>query len=111
MTGNGLSYALEGVLYYKEYTNGALTDTLSQPFNYPTLNASSSAQYKTVGSDSLVYTGGTTIGNNTVSGSRFSISGTKLILTSSIAKDTSFVDSGIVQKMHETADVKMYFHK
>jgi hypothetical protein len=111
MTGTGITYAVNIIAFATEYQDGILIDTFSTsiPFTVPATNSSST--FEVIGKDSIHYTGANIFGSAgsgapAASGSKFSISGNILTLTSVVARDTlSNVGTGETLTQHETATV------
>ena len=111
MTGTGITYTANIVAFSTEYQDGILIDTFSTsiPFTVPATNSSST--FEVIGKDSIHYTGANIFGSAgsgapAASGSKFSISGNILTLTSVVARDTvSAVGTGETLTQHETATV------
>jgi hypothetical protein len=111
MTGTGITYAANIIAFATEYQDGILIDTFSTsiPFTVPATNSSST--FEVIGKDSIHYTGANIFGSAgsgapAASGSKFSISGNILTLTSVVARDTlSNLGTGETLTQHETATV------
>ena len=111
MTGTGITYAANIIAFSTEYQDGILIDTFSNsiPFTVPATNTSST--FEVIGKDSIHYTGANIFGSTgsgapAASGSKFSVSGNILTLTSVVSRDTvSIVGTGETLTQHETATV------
>jgi hypothetical protein len=111
MTGTGITYAANIVAFTTNYEDDVLIDTLSTsiPFTVPATNSSST--FEVIGKDSINYTGSNIFGSAgsgapAATGSKFSVSGNILTLTSVVVKDTvSVVGTGETLTQHEAATV------
>jgi hypothetical protein len=111
MTGAGITYTANIIAFASEYEDGVLIDTFSTsiPFSVPATNSSST--FEVIGKDSIHYTGTNIFGSAgsgtpASTGSKFSVSGNILTLTSVVAKDTvSNIGTGETLTQHETATV------
>ena len=119
MTATGPTYSVNTQAEFYEYYNNTLLDSASYPFNFTLPPSNSTGQYQLVGADSIYFpNGGITItsdGSTTyqgqASGGRYSISGKVLTITQSVAKDSSFTDSGETYILHESANGSMELEK
>jgi hypothetical protein len=111
MTGTGITYAANIIAFATEYENDILLDTFSQslPFTVPATNSSS--EFEIIGKDSIHYTGSNPFGSGgsgtpAATGSKFSVSGNVLTLTSYVVQD-KIQDEGGGETLtqHETATV------
>ncbi len=110
MTGTGITYAADMNIFATDYEGTMITDTFSTtaPFNVPPTN--SVTTFEVIGTDSIHYTspglfGSAGSGMPAASGSRFSIEGDILTLTSNVAQDKVFDTLGVIITQHETATV------
>jgi hypothetical protein len=111
MTGTGITYTSNIIAFATEYEDDVLIDTFSTsiPFSVPATNSSST--FEVIGKDSIHYTGANIFGSAgsgapAATGSKFSVSGNILTLTSVVARDTvSTVGTGETLTQHETATV------
>ena len=109
MTGTGITYAANIVAFATEYEDGILLDTFSTslPFTVPATNSSS--EFEIIGKDSIHYTGSNPFGSDgsgtpAATGSKFSVSGNVLTLTSNVVQDkTQDEGGGETLTQHETA--------
>jgi hypothetical protein len=111
MTGTGITYSSDIILFATEYEDDVLLDTFSTslPFTIPATNSSST--FEVIGKDSIHYTGSNLLGYGgsgmpAASGAKFSINGNILTLTSNVVQD-KVVDEGGGETIsqHETAVV------
>ena len=111
MTGTGITYAANIIAFTTEYEDNILIDTFSTsiPFTVPATNSSS--PFEVIGKDSIHYTGTNIFGSAgsgapAATGSKFTVSGNILTLTSVVTRDTvSNVGTGETLTQHETATV------
>jgi hypothetical protein len=111
MTGTGITYAANIIAFATEYEDGILLDTTSTslPFSVPATNSSS--EFEVIGKDSIHYTGSNPFGSGgsgtpAATGSKFSVSGNILTLTSYVVQDkVQDEGGGKTLTQHETATV------
>jgi hypothetical protein len=110
MSANGIAYSITDTAYASDYQDNVLIDTFSQVFtlNFPASNSVSN--YRLINADSVYFTGqgiftGPGATGSTPTGARLHINGNVLTMTSSIVKDSSFVDGGYPASNHEMANV------
>jgi len=111
MTGTGITYAANIIAFATIYEDGILVDTVSTsiPFTVPATNTSS--QFEIIGKDSIHYTGSNPFGScgsgtPVATGSKFSVSGNILTLTSYVVHDkVQDEGGGVTLSQHETATV------
>lgn len=111
MTGTGITYAANIIAFATEYEDDVLLDTFSTslPFTVPATNSTS--QFEVIGKDSIHYTGSNLFGSGgsgtpAATGSKFSISGNILTLTSNVVQDkVQDEGGGETLTQHETATV------
>jgi hypothetical protein len=111
MTGTGITYAANIIAFATEYEDDVLLDTFSTalPFTIPATNSTS--QFEVIGKDSIHYTGSNIFGSGgsgtpSATGSKFSISGNILTLTSYVVQDkVQDEGGGETLTQHETATV------
>jgi hypothetical protein len=111
MTGTGITYAANIIAFATQYQDDILIDTFSTsiPFSIPATNSSST--FEVIGKDSIHYTGTNIFGSAgsgapAATGSKFSVSGNIMTLTSVVAKDTvSNIGTGETLTQHELATV------
>jgi hypothetical protein len=110
MTANGIAYNITDTAYASDYQDNVLIDTFSQvfTFNFPASNSVSS--YNLINSDSVYFTGqgifsAPGVTGSTPTGARLALNGNILTMTSSVVKDSTFVNGGYPASNHETANV------
>jgi hypothetical protein len=110
MTGTGITYSANMLVFVSDYDDDVLDDTLSTflPINIPPTNSVST--FDVIGSDSIHYTGASMFGSGgngspASDGAKFSISGDILTLTSSVIQDKIIDTLGETIMQHETATV------
>jgi hypothetical protein len=111
MTGTGITYSANIIAFATEYENDIQLDTFSTsiPFTVPATNSSS--EFEVIGKDSIHYTGSNLFGSGgsgapAATGSKFSISGNMLTITSVVVQDkTQDEGNGESLTQHETATV------
>jgi len=110
MTGTGITYAAEMNIFVTDYEGTAIIDTFSTtaPFNISPTNSTST--FEIIGTDSIHYTSANGLGSGgagvpPANGSKFSISGDILTLTSNVVQDKVFDTLGVTITQHETATV------
>jgi hypothetical protein len=111
MTGTGITYAANIIAFATEYEDDILLDTFSTslPFTIPATNTSS--EFEVIGKDSIHYTGSNPFGSGgsgtpAATGSKFSVSGNILTLTSYVVQDKAQDEGGgETLTQHETATV------
>lgn len=110
MTGTGITYAADMNVFATDYEGTTITDTFSTsiPFNVPPTNSVST--FEVIGTDSIHYTspglfGSAGSGTPAASGSKFSVEGDILTLTSNVVQDKVFDTLGVVITQHETATI------
>jgi hypothetical protein len=110
MTGTGISYSADMLVFVTQYQDNVITDTFSTsiPFSIPPTN--STAVFEQIGADSIHYTGTGLFGSGgsdlpAATGAKFSIAGDQLLLTSYVVQDKVFDTLGITITQHETATV------
>ena len=111
MTGTGITYAANIIAFATIYEDDILVDTVSTtiPFTVPATNTSS--QFEIIGKDSIHYTGSNPFGSDgsgtpAATGSKFSVSGNILTLTSYVVQDKLQDEGGgETLSQHETATV------
>jgi hypothetical protein len=111
MAGTGITYSANIVAFATEYEDDIQLDTFSTtlPFTVPATNSTS--EFEVIGKDSIHYTGSNIFGSGgsgtpAATGSKFSISGNILTITSSVVQDTSQDEGGgETLTQHETAIV------
>jgi hypothetical protein len=110
MTGTGITYSANMLVFVSDYDNDVLDDTLSTflPINIPATNSVST--FDVIGSDSIHYTSASMFGSGgngspASDGAKFSISGDILTLTSSVIQDKIIDTLGETITQHETATV------
>ena len=117
MTGTGITYAANIIAFATEYEDDILLDTFSTsiPFTVPATNSTSG--FEVIGKDSIHYTGSNIFGSGgsgtpAATGSKFTVSGNILTLTSNVVQDT-VQDEGGGESLtqHETATVVVTLQK
>lgn len=110
MTGTGITYSATINVLATDYVGTTILDTFSTtiPFNVPPTNSVSS--FEVIGKDSIHYTsaaifGAAGSGAPAVTGSKFSIDGDVLTLTSNVVQDKVFDSLGVVITQHDAAFV------
>ena len=110
MTGTGITYAAEMNIFVTDYEGTTIIDTFSTtaPFNISPTNSTST--FEIIGTDSIHYTSANGLGSGgagmlPANGSKFSISGDILTLTSNVVQDKIFDTLGVTITQHETATV------
>lgn len=110
MTGTGITYSANMLVFVSDYDDNVLDDTLSTylPINIPATNSVST--FEVIGSDSIHYTSASMFGSGgngspASDGAKFSISGDILTLTSSVTLDKTIDTLGETIMQHETATV------
>jgi hypothetical protein len=110
MTGTGITYSANMLVFVSDYDDNVLDDTLSTylPINIPATNSVST--FEVIGSDSIHYTSASMFGSGgngspASDGAKFSISGDVLTLTSSVIQDKTIDTLGETIMQHETATV------
>ena len=111
MTGTGITYAANIIAFATEYENDILLDTFSTslPFTIPATNSTS--EFEIIGKDSIHYTGSNIFGSGgsgtpAATGSKFTVSGNILTLTSNVIQDkVQDEGGGETLTQHETATV------
>ena len=111
MTGTGITYAANIIAFATEYEDNILLDTFSTslPFTIPATNTSS--EFEVIGKDSIHYTGSNPFGSGgsgtpAATGSKFTVSGNILTLTSYVVQDKAQDEGGgETLTQHETATV------
>ncbi len=110
ITANGIAYNITDTAYASDYQDNVLIDTFSQVliFNFPASNSVSN--YKLINSDSVYFTGqgifsAPGVTGSTPAGARLALNGNILTMTSSVVKDSTFVNGGYPASNHETANV------
>jgi hypothetical protein len=111
MTGTGITYSSNIIMFATEYEDDVLQDTFSTalPFTIPPTNSISG--FEVIGKDSIHYTGTSLLGSGgsgmpTATGAKFSIAGNILTLTSYVVQDKAVDEgSGETLTQHETATV------
>lgn len=102
---SNLSYEIDAELTVTDYLNGVKEDEFKVPFKFAVPPVSSTSKYQLIGSDSLYLPEGSffampdgsgqTQGFAEPSGAKFSVNGNTLLLTTSVARDTSIYDEDI----------------
>ncbi len=111
MTGTGITYSSNIIMFATEYEDDILQDTFSTalPFTIPPTNSTSG--FEVIGKDSIHYTGTSLLGSGgagmpAATGAKFSVSGNMLTLTSYVVQDKAVDEgSGETVTQHETATV------
>jgi len=106
MTSKGVSYSVSTEFSYIYYINDVEDDSGTQPFSFSLPAFNSVANFKLIGADSLVFTGGaSSLGGPTggATGAKYSISGNTLTMI--VKLDTAFVDNsyGFPMQKHDVA--------
>ena len=117
MTGTGITYAANIIAFATEYEDDILLDTFSTslPFTVPATNSSS--EFEIIGKDSIHYTGSNLFGSGgsgtpAATGSKFTVSGNVLTLTSNVVQDKAQDEGGgETLSQHETATVVVTLQK
>jgi len=117
MTGTGITYSANIVAFATEFENDIQLDTFSTtiPFTVPPTNSSSG--FEVIGKDSIHYTGSNLFGSGgsgtpAATGSKFSVSGNVLTLTSNVVQDkVQDEGGGETLTQHETATVIVTLQK
>jgi len=111
MTGTGIAYSANIVAFATEFENDIQLDTFSTSIPFTVQPTNSSSDYEVIGKDSIHYTGSNIFGSGgsgtpAATGSKFSISGNILTITSSVVQDKSTDEGGgETLTQHETATV------
>ena len=110
MTGTGITYAAVMNIFVTDYEGTTIIDTFSttSPFNISPTNSTST--FEIIGTDSIHYTSANELGSAgagmpAANGSKFSLSGDILTLTSNVVQDKVFDTLGVTITQHETATV------
>jgi hypothetical protein len=109
MTGTGITYAANMNIFVTDYEGTTILDTFStsMPYNVPATNSTST--FEVIGTDSIHYTSAGLPGSGgsgaPANGSKFSIEGDILTLTSNVVQDKVFDTLGVSITQHETATV------
>jgi hypothetical protein len=109
MTGTGITYAANMNILVTDYEGPNLIDSFStsMPVNFPPTNSTST--FEIIGSDSIHYTSAGLPGSGgsgtPATGSKFSIEGDILTLTSYVVQDKVFDTLGVAITQHEAAFV------
>ena len=106
MTSKNISYTIATEVTGVYYVDNVEQDRETQDFTFTLPSFSSVASFKTVGADSVVFTGGaSTLGGptGTSSGAKFSISGNTLTMV--VKVDTTYADNsqGVAAQKHDVA--------
>ena len=117
MTGTGITYSANIVAHATEFEDGIQLDTFSTsiPFTVPPTNSTSG--FEVIGKDSIHYTGSNIFGSAgsgtpAATGSKFSISGDILTITSNVVDDKIQDEGGgETLSQHETATVVAILQK
>ena len=111
MTGTGITYSSNIILFATEYEDDVFLDTFSTALPFTVPPTSSTSGFEVIGKDSIHYTGTSLLGSGgsgmpASTGAKFSISGNILTLTSSVVQDKSTDEgNGETLSQHETATV------
>ncbi|MBX2924850.1 MAG: hypothetical protein KF746_21800 [Chitinophagaceae bacterium] len=120
---SNLSYEIDTELTVTDYLNGVKGDEFKVPFKFAVPPVSSSSKYQIIGSDSLYLPEGSffsmpdgsgqTQGFTEPSGAKFSVNGNTLLLTTSVARDTSIYDEDldVLYKVTQKAGGIMKFER
>jgi len=109
MTGTGITYAANMNIIVTDYEGTILTDSFStsMPVNVPPTNSTST--FEVIGTDSIHYTSSGLPGSGgsgtPATGSKFSIEGDIMSLTSYVVQDKVFDTLGVAITQHEEAFV------
>ena len=111
MTGTGITYSANIIAFATEFEDDVLLDTFSTaiPVTVPPTN--SSTVFEIIGKDSIHYTGSNIFGSGgsgtpAANGSKFTISGNILTITSNVVQDkVQDEGGGETLTQHETATV------
>jgi hypothetical protein len=109
MTGTGITYAANMNIFVTDYEGTNILDTFSTSMLYNVPPTNSTSTFEVIGADSIHYTSAGLPGSGgsgaPASGSKFSIEGDILTLTSNIVQDKVFDTLGVAITQHETATV------
>lgn len=106
MTSKGVSYSVSTTSSYIYYVNNVQQNAGTQDISFTVPPFNSASNFKLVGADSIVFTGGASTIGGAASGStgaKYTISGN--ILTMAVKIDTTFVDNsmGFPMQKHDVA--------
>ena len=107
---NNVGYSIDTIANVYTYINGSLFDSTQMPFQFAVPPGSSTASYKTVGSDSLYFTSGSAVSGGTTqqtqaSGGRWKWNGNLLYMTFRTSQTSSQTVQGTQAVTTDTAYV------
>jgi len=102
MAGTGLTYSVSDTAIAFSYEDNVLMDTIQQHFSFNIPPYSAVSPYKRINQDSIYFTG-QGIDPSAGGGTRITLSGNMLKMTTAVVRDTTFDGGGYLVLQHSTA--------